>query len=192
MAKASKSLEYKMAVLGGGGVGKSALTIRLATENFLDIYDPTIEDTYRKEAMIDDQAAVLDIVDTAGQEEFVSLQDQWIRDGQGFLLVYNITTRSTLEEVVLLHDKILRAKDTPTVPLVLVGNKCDLKDRREVSVQEGAELARTWNVPFFETSAKTKVNIEECFYELVREVRREQRKVSDKKKRRKLGKCIIL
>jgi GTPase KRas protein len=64
-------------VLGGGGVGKSALTIRLVTDNFLDgEYDPTIEDSYRKQVMIDEETALLDILDTAGQEEFNSMQDQ--------------------------------------------------------------------------------------------------------------------
>jgi len=112
-----RALEYKLAVMGGGGVGKSALTIRLCIDNFLDTYDPTIEDTYRKETIIDNHAAVLDIVDTAGQEEFISLRDQWIHDGQGFLLVYNITCRSTFEEVSALHQAILRAKDKNHVPM---------------------------------------------------------------------------
>eukprot|EP00456_Euglypha_rotunda_P009482 TRINITY_DN1213_c2_g3_i1.p1 TRINITY_DN1213_c2_g3~~TRINITY_DN1213_c2_g3_i1.p1 ORF type:complete len:102 (-),score=33.59 TRINITY_DN1213_c2_g3_i1:24-329(-) len=79
---AEKATEYKLVVLGGGGVGKSALTIRLVTDNFLDEYDPTIEDSYRKQVMIDDETALLDILDTAGQEEFSSMQDQWMRDGK--------------------------------------------------------------------------------------------------------------
>eukprot|EP00490_Sorites_sp_Unknown_P002761 CAMPEP_0114656540 /NCGR_PEP_ID=MMETSP0191-20121206/12498_1 /TAXON_ID=126664 /ORGANISM="Sorites sp." /LENGTH=98 /DNA_ID=CAMNT_0001873961 /DNA_START=92 /DNA_END=384 /DNA_ORIENTATION=+ len=87
--------DYKIVVLGGGGVGKSALTIRLVTDNFLDEYDPTIEDSYRKQVMIDDKPALLDILDTAGQEEFSSMQDQWMREGKGFLLVYSITSRPT-------------------------------------------------------------------------------------------------
>jgi len=73
---------------------------------------------------------------------------------------------------------------------VLVGNKCDLRHRREVKQEEGAAVARAWGVPFFETSAKTKVNHEECFYELVREVRKEQEKLKLKKKQK--GKCLIL
>jgi len=88
-----KNSEYKLVVLGGGGVGKSALTIRLVTDNFLDEYDPTIEDSYRKNVTIDNDPAMLDILDTAGQEEFSSMQDQWMRDGQGFILVYNIIAR---------------------------------------------------------------------------------------------------
>jgi GTPase KRas protein len=168
----AEALEYKLVVLGGGGVGKSALTIRLVTDNFLDEYDPTIEDSYRKQVMIDDETALLDILDTAGQEEFSSMQDQWMRDGKGFLLVYNIISRPTFDEVSILYDKILRTKDTDKVPIVLVGNKCDLKDERQVEYQEGANLAKQWGCPFFETSAKIKLNNEACFFELVREIRK--------------------
>ena len=67
--------------------------------------------------MIDDETALLDILDTAGQEEFSSMQDQWMRDGKGFLLVFNITSRPTFEEVSNLYDKILRTKDTDKVPM---------------------------------------------------------------------------
>jgi len=169
---ADGSLEYKIVVLGGGGVGKSALTIRLVTDNFLDEYDPTIEDSYRKQVMIDDETALLDILDTAGQEEFSSMQDQWMRDGQGFLLVYNITSRATFDEVSTLYDKILRTKDTDNVPIVLVGNKCDLKDERDIEYIEGADLAKSWGCSFFETSAKIKLNNEACFFELVRNIRK--------------------
>jgi len=189
----SKSLEYKIVVLGAGGVGKSALTIRLVTDNFLDEYDPTIEDSYRKQVMIDDETALLDILDTAGQEEFSSMQDQWMRDGKGFLLVYNITSRPTFEEIQVLRDKILRTKDTDRVPIVLVGNKCDLKDERQVEYNEGSDLAKKWNAPFFETSAKLKLNHEACFFELVREIRKfnaPAKGAATKKKEKKF--CSIL
>src|SRR3954468_7446219 len=104
MTDAAKNLEYKIVVLGGGGVGKSALTIRLVTDNFLDEYDPTIEDSYRKNVIIDNDPAMLDILDTAGQEEFSSMQDQWMRDGQGFILVYNIIARCTQVVGFTAHD----------------------------------------------------------------------------------------
>jgi len=168
-------------VVGGGGVGKSALTIRLVTDNFLDEYDPTIEDSYRKQVMIDDETALLDILDTAGQEEFSSMQDQWMRDGKGFLLVYNITSRPTFDEVSILYDKILRTKDTDKVPVVLAGNKADLKDERQVEYNDGANLAKQWNCPFFETSAKIKLNNEACFFELVREIRKQTKSTNKQK-----------
>jgi GTPase KRas protein len=190
---AQDGIEYKLVVLGGGGVGKSALTIRLVTDNFLDEYDPTIEDSYRKQVVIDDETALLDILDTAGQEEFSSMQDQWMRDGKGFLLVYNIISRPTFDEVSVLYDKILRTKDTDKVPVVLVGNKCDLKDERQVEYTEGADLAKQWSCPFFETSAKIKLNNEACFFELVRQIRRMTKPDGKKKQGDKPKmKCIIL
>jgi len=168
--------EYKIVVLGGGGVGKSALTIRLVTNNFLEEYDPTIEDSYRKSVVIDEKACLLDILDTAGQEEFSSMQDQWMREGQAFLVVYSITSRATFDEAIIMREKILRCKEEEEPPIVLVGNKCDLEDQRQVNKTEGEQLAEEWgeNSSFFETSAKEKINHEECFYAAVRLVRDQQ------------------
>lgn len=75
------------------------------------------EDSYRKQVVIDGDAALLDILDTAGQEEFSSMQDQWMRDGKGFLLVYNIISRTTFDELSVLYEKILRTKDADSVPM---------------------------------------------------------------------------
>jgi len=173
MANSEQIPEYKIVVLGGGGVGKSALTIRLVTDNFLDEYDPTIEDSYRKSVEVDSKAALLDILDTAGQEEFSSMQDLWMREGKGFLLVYSITSKHTLEECEVLRDKILRTKEEDkSTPIVLCGNKCDLNDQREVEKNEGEALAKKWAVPFFETSAKMKINNVACFFEIVRQIRK--------------------
>jgi len=171
--------ENKIVVLGGGGVGKSALTIRLVTDNFLEEYDPTIEDSYRKQVSIDNTVALLDILDTAGQEEFASMQDQWIREGKGFLLVYTITSQQSFDEMKTFYKSILRTKDADKVPLVIAGNKCDLRDindPNQVSTADGKALAAEWGCPFFETSAKDKINNEECFYEVVREIRKAENK----------------
>jgi len=186
--------EYKIVVLGGGGVGKSALTIRLVTDNFLDEYDPTIEDSYRKSVEVDSKSALLDILDTAGQEEFSSMQDLWMREGKGFLLVYSITSSHTLEECEVLRDKILRTKDEDvTTPIVLCGNKCDLNDQREVEKTRGEALAKKWNVPFFETSAKMKINNVNCFYEIVRQIRKHgnDKILNEPKKRKKPLQFIV-
>jgi len=186
----NQDLEYKIVVLGAGGVGKSALTIRLVTDNFLEEYDPTIEDSYRKSVIIDEQNALLDILDTAGQEEFSSMQDQWMREGKGFLLVYTITSRATFDELHNLYDKILRSKENQKVPIVICGNKCDLESQREVSAEEGKQLAVSWGCPFFETSAKNRTNHEKCFFEAVREIRRLEK--NDKQKKPKRRTCAIL
>ncbi|KAJ1722137.1 RAS2 protein [Coemansia erecta] len=162
---------YKLVVLGDGGVGKTALTIQLCLNHFVETYDPTIEDSYRKQVVIDDQPCVLEVLDTAGQEEYTALRDQWIRDGEGFLLVYSITSRSTFERVERFRDQIIRVKDQDNVPMMLVGNKCDKAQEREVSFQEGQAMARRLGCDFVESSAKTCINVEKAFYTTVRMIR---------------------
>jgi GTPase KRas protein len=164
--------EYKLVVVGGGGVGKSALTIQLINHHFMDEYDPTIEDSYRKQVEIDQETCLLDILDTAGQEEFSAMRDQYMRTGQGFLCVYSITSRSSFEEISSFREQILRVKDEDNVPMVLVGNKCDLEDSRVVATSEGADLAKSFGCKFLESSAKSRINVEESFFELVREIRK--------------------
>lgn len=158
-------------MVGGGGVGKSALTIQLIQSHFVDEYDPTIEDSYRKQCVVDDQVALLDVLDTAGQEEYSAMREQYMRTGEGFLLVYSITSRSSFEEIVTFHQQILRVKDRDQFPMVLVGNKCDLEHERQVSVEEGQALAKQFNCHFIESSAKQRINVEDGFYQLVREIR---------------------
>lgn len=185
--------ECKLVVMGGGGVGKSALTIRLVTDNFLEEYDPTIEDSYRKQVQVDDASALLDILDTAGQEEFTSMQDQWMRDGQAFILVYSIAARNTFEEISNFREKILRTKDADHVPMVLVGNKVDLSGtERQVQTSEGQELARSWKIPFYEASAKTKINSEIPFYDAVREIRKQAAASAKPASGKKKKFCAIL
>lgn len=178
------------AVLGGGGVGKSALTNRMVSDTFLEDYDPTIEDLYRLTLQVDGAPAVLDVLDTAGQDEYNSMQDGWMRDSEGFLLVYSVTSRATLNEAKTMYDKILRTKDATRYPIVLVGNKADLDAEREVSTAEGAQTAQAFGGPFLEASAKTRVNVAEAFQELVRQVR--EHKSAAKKPVRKKRSCTIL
>lgn len=109
----------------------------------------------------------------AGQEEFGAMRDHYLRSGEGFLVVYSITERTTFNVACELYESIIRIKELDHVPVVLVGNKCDLEDKRSVSTMEAAALARTWNIPFFETSAKNRYNIEAAFNAAVVEVRKE-------------------
>eukprot|EP01091_Cochliopodium_minus_P016638 TRINITY_DN62_c0_g2_i2.p1 TRINITY_DN62_c0_g2~~TRINITY_DN62_c0_g2_i2.p1 ORF type:complete len:207 (+),score=58.94 TRINITY_DN62_c0_g2_i2:48-623(+) len=166
--------EYKLVIVGGGGVGKSALTIQLIQNHFIDEYDPTIEDSYRKQVTIDDETCLLDILDTAGQEEYSAMRDQYMRTGEGFLLVYAITSRSSFDELNTFKEQIVRVKDKDRVPMVICGNKCDLEEERQVSAQEGQDLGKSFSCPFLETSAKARINVEESFYQLVREIKKDR------------------
>lgn len=162
--------EYKLVVVGGGGVGKLALTIQLIQLHFVDEYDPTIEDLYRKPCTVDNEQVILDILDTAGQEEYLAMREQYMRTGEGFLLVYAINSRNSLEELHSFYQQILRVKDLDHVPVLVVGNKCDLEIERLVSTDEGAAFARALGCLFLETLAKQRINVEEAFFSLVRTI----------------------
>jgi GTPase KRas protein len=184
-------------------VAPQANSIQLCLNHFVETYDPTIEDSYRKQVQIDGQSCMLEVLDTAGQEEYIALRDQWIRDGEGFVLVYSISSRSSFTRIQRFHNQIQRVKETslsgsPTypgspltatsmgsafgpAPVMLVGNKCDRVTEREVSTQEGSALAKELGCAFVEASAKNCVNVEEAFFEVVRQLRSQRHQGVDKK-----------
>ncbi|KAJ7265795.1 ras family-domain-containing protein [Mycena rebaudengoi] len=164
--------EYKLVVVGGGGVGKSALTIQFIQSHFEIDYDPTIEDSYKKQCVIDNEVALLDVLDTAGQEEYGAMREQYMRSGEGFLLVYSITSRDSFKEISTFHQQILRVKDQDSFPVIVAANKCDLEYERQVGMNEGRDLAKYFDSKFIETSAKQRINVDEAFINLVREIRK--------------------
>ncbi|EPQ60952.1 hypothetical protein GLOTRDRAFT_109227 [Gloeophyllum trabeum ATCC 11539] len=161
---------WRVAVLGDGGVGKTALAVQFTLNCFVETYDPTIEDAYRKQLVVDSQMCFIEVIDTAGQEEYATLRDQWVREGQGFILVYSIASRSTFDRLDVFRQSMLRVKRQKPI-FMLVGNKCDKTYEREVSREEGAALARTFGCEFMETSARTAHNVENLFTTLIRNLR---------------------
>jgi GTPase KRas protein len=114
---------------------------------------------------------MLDVLDTAGQEKYTAPRDQWIRGGDGFLIVYSSRSRSSFSRVQNFYDQIARVKSAPTM---LVGNNCDQVAEREVSTREGADLAKRLRCPFVETSAKNCINVEQAFHAVVRMIRKQR------------------
>jgi len=187
------SSEYRITVIGAGAVGKSALTVRFIQGNFVERYDPTIEDSYRKLIEIDSVACVLDIMDTAGQEEYSALRDQYMKTGEGFVLVYSITSRQSFEFTLKLRTNVMRMKNEDhQFPMVLAGNKKDLASERQVSESEGKDQAEKFGVPFLETSAKTNENVNQVFFSLVRQINSWRKNHPNKKGKEKKGKCQII
>jgi len=164
--------EMRIVVMGGGSVGKSAITVAWIFNHFVESYDPTIEDSYRRAVLVDNEHAMLDILDTAGQEDYSVLRDGYLRTGEAFVLVYDITDIKSFEEVHKFYASIERVKETGRFPLLLVGNKSDLEQSRQVSSFMGSQLASSWGAAFFETSAKTRHNIDEVFQQVTREIRK--------------------
>jgi len=175
--------EYKIVVVGSGGVGKSGLTLQFCAGKCPKRYDPTIEDSYRKTTEVDGRACTLDILDTAGQEEYASLRSEYMTEGKGFVLVYSITAEDTFADMETFKAQIEATKNSgEKVPICLVGNKVDLEAERKVTFAQGEELQQQWQakakadgsqskigeVMFMETSAMTKINVDETFKGLVR------------------------
>ncbi|XP_051727769.1 GTP-binding protein Rit1 isoform X2 [Ctenopharyngodon idella] len=145
------------------------------------------EDAYKTQIRIDDEPANLDILDTAGQAEFTAMRDQYMRAGEGFIISYSITDRRSFQEARHFKQLIYRVRRTVDTPVVLVGNKSDLVHLRQVSVEEGKQLAREFQCPFFETSAAFRYYIDEVFAALVRQIRQREAEMvrgSERKTRR--------
>ncbi|XP_026314022.1 ras-related protein M-Ras-like isoform X2 [Hyposmocoma kahamanoa] len=183
----------KLVVVGDGGVGKSAITIQFFQKLFVTDYDPTIEDSYIQHTEVDGQWCILDVLDTAGQEEFSAMREQYMRKGDGFLLVYSVTDMQSYENVRHFHTQILRVKDRDSYPMLLAANKVDLVHVRVVSEEAGRDLARIIGAPYIETSAKEPpLNIDRAFHELVRIIRRHPAQEDKQRRRRRLGRCALL
>lgn len=169
---------HKLVVVGDGGVGKSALTIQFVQKHFVPDYDPTIEDSYTRHADVDGRWCILDVLDTAGQEEFSAMREQYMRKGDGFLVCFSVTDPVSFESVSNFVTQILRVKDRESCPMLLVGNKIDLSTGRRVATDEAQKLADSLSLPYIETSAKDPPthhqSADAAFYSLVRLVRQEQ------------------
>ncbi|KAK3708161.1 hypothetical protein LTR37_011665 [Vermiconidia calcicola] len=163
-------------VCGDGGCGKSSITLRLVRSQWTHEYDPTIEDSYSVTRTIDGTTYSLFLTDTAGQEEYRGLWSSSNLTSDAFLLVYDITSSSSLEQLEYFNQLIEVERETrlergATLPVCIVaGNKCDLQSQRQVGAREGLEWARSRQYGFMETSAREMVNIEETFALLVRRV----------------------
>jgi len=163
--------EYHIVVLGSGGVGKSCLTAQFVQNVWIESYDPTIEDSYRKAMIVDGRQVILEILDTAGTEQFTAMRELYMKTGQGFLLVFSITSMTSLHELAELRDQIIRIKDDMRVPIVLVGNKSDLEEDRAVSRARAFAVSQSWGgCPYYETSARRRANVDEVFSDLCRQI----------------------
>ena len=159
-----KQIEIKLVILGKSLVGKSALTYRFINDQFPKEHDTTIEDQYKVSTVIDGISCLLEILDTAGQDDYQSMIETWINFGSGFLLVYSIDDVESFIEAKKKYDKLKVIKGNEPFSCILCGNKCDLDPSlRKVPKKEAEEFANSKGIPFLETSALTKINVKESF-----------------------------
>ena len=149
----------------------------------MDKYDPTIEDSYRKQTEIDGRQCLLEILDTAGTDQFTAMRDLYMKNGQGFILVYSVTAMATFNDLIGIREQICRVKDAATAPMVLAGNKCDLEDDRIVEREDGEARAKQFSCSFIECSAKTQYNINAIFEDVVAQINEAEPETKQKKKK---------
>ncbi|XP_050071148.1 GTP-binding protein Rheb homolog isoform X1 [Anopheles maculipalpis] len=146
--------QRNLAMMGYRSVGKSSLSIQFVEGQFVDSYDPTIENTFTKKTRINQTDYEIRLVDTAGQDEYSIFPAQYSMDFHGYVLVYSITSQRSFEVIKIIYEKLLDMMGKAYVPVVLVGNKTDLHQERAVPMEEGRKLADSWKAQFLETSAK--------------------------------------
>lgn len=173
----TKQGDYKVAVFGSGRCNKSAFVIQFVQDYYITDYDPTIKDSYERVIVIDGQKVHLDILDTASQDDFAPMRRSYMRQGNGFIIMYSIDDRESFEDVEKFYRDLMCVKNETNVPLVICGNNCELTDRRVVSKEEGEELANRLNAGFFETSGSENINVDQSFIELTRRMLEKEKKI---------------
>eukprot|EP01121_Diplochlamys_sp_Union-15-3_P003889 TRINITY_DN13836_c0_g1_i1.p1 TRINITY_DN13836_c0_g1~~TRINITY_DN13836_c0_g1_i1.p1 ORF type:complete len:197 (-),score=31.71 TRINITY_DN13836_c0_g1_i1:23-613(-) len=165
-----------IALIGPPDSGKSALIQKFVQNNFISDYDPTVEDSYRKQVLVDDVVTMLDIFDTPGQEEYAKQRQTIIEQVQGIILTYSITSRSSFKELQNFFDQVLQIRCLNPVSLLLLGTKADLESLREVSCADGQNLCNSYGCcSFLEISSNSSLSdVSECFFVIVRDIRRVQ------------------
>lgn len=184
-------MNLKIVVMGSAGVGKSSITLQFIQNSFPEKYDPTIEDSYHK--IITNPPCELEVLDTAGSEQFASMRDLYIKNGDGFILVFSLTDKKTLQELNEVFERIKEKNKK----IMLVGNKKDLIIGNNEPIDEMAEaMSRKWQCPFLSISAKNQSQVEEAFLALIRQLQNLPfKQVESKRKKQKKPKkehCLIM
>lgn len=159
----SHQFVFKYIIIGDSGVGKSCLLLQFTDKRFEPLHDLTIGVEFgARMVAIDGKNVKLQVWDTAGQESFRSITRSYYRGACGALLVYDVTRRETFSHLqTWLEDA--KANSNTAITIMLIGNKCDLENKRQVSKEEGEQFAKAHGLVFMETSAKTAQNVDDAF-----------------------------
>ena len=170
---------HNLILLGCSGVGKTSIALKFTADEFTEEYQPTKTDVYTKQMIVNGNNCHVDILDTAGQQQYAAIQEEYIRSGDGFILVFSITDLDSFEQMLELREDVLRIcdGDDDDRPYIIVGNKSDLEkpekggpSARVVNDEQVKYLCQEWKTEYIETSAKKGKNIDKVFYHLIKKV----------------------
>ena len=161
----------KILVLGAPGVGKSAIISRFMDDVFYDYYNPSLQASYKKIINFNNQTIELEIVDLEGQNEQTIISYYRFSYGiSGYILSYSIENRQSFELVKIINNKLNCNFGRQDIPKLLIANKSDLVNKREISVEVGKFMAKELNCPFLECSARSNDNINRVFHTMLVEI----------------------
>ncbi|XP_057315156.1 ras-related protein Rab-8A-like [Hydractinia symbiolongicarpus] len=167
---------FKLLLIGDSGVGKTCVLFRFSEDAFNSTFISTIGIDFKIRTIdLDGKKIKLQIWDTAGQERFRTITTAYYRGAMGIMLVYDITNEKSFDNI---RNWIRNIEEhaAADVEKMILGNKCDMNDKRQVSTERGQALAVEYNVKFMETSAKTSINVEEAFISLARDIKKKMDK----------------
>ncbi|EME81591.1 uncharacterized protein MYCFIDRAFT_87154 [Pseudocercospora fijiensis CIRAD86] len=172
---APQQKQRKMAIVGSRSVGKSSLTVQYVDGHFVDSYYPTIENTFSKVIRYRNQDFAVEIIDTAGQDEYTLLNNKHFIGVHGYMIVYSVASKQSFEMVRIIRDKILNHLGADAVPIMVVANKSDLRpEQRQVSAGEGKKVAEELGCGFVEASARYNENVGKAFEGMIGEIEKGQ------------------
>lgn len=172
---------FKLLLIGNSGVGKSCILMRYADNSFTENFFNTIGVDFKiKTISLNDQVIKMQIWDTAGQDRFRTLTSSYYRGAHGIIIVYDVTNKDSFDNVRGWMQEIEKFA-SENVNKLLVGNKSDLEEQRKVTYDEGVELAKKFDIPFLEVSAKNAIHIDDTFTTMATEI--QSRFLQEKKKK---------
>lgn len=158
-----KSKILKLGIIGPPAVGKSALTVRYTQKVFIDEYLPSFEDIYKKNIVLDGEQVEVDILDSSGLDELVVMRPGWFKEREAFVMVYAIDSTISFEALKAFYEQLVTFRQNPNVPIIVVGNKADNEQNRQIKKEDGMKYAASIKADFIESSAKKDLNVTTIF-----------------------------
>lgn len=174
-SKQKKNDTIKVVILGKGVVGKTSLVFKMINidKDLNNSHYATIEDRQTFNYLVNEKQRQIEILDTAGEDDYQNMMDVWIEFGDCFILVFSLTSLETFQALDQIHQRIVKIKNK-NIPIVLVGNKSDLESQREIESEMAGNKAYQWGMEYIETSAKTGYNVLKVLDTLLPQVNKTQ------------------